>query len=222
MTSWGGMFRVIVRRSTLTIRSTTGIRRKRPGPFGCGSRRPRRKTIPRSYSRATLIAEMRKSRTRKRRTTTMTIAAVTERSYPQESVGDLLDLEDEPRVDACDPDALAGPQWLAVRGPRTPELAVDEDQVVAARLAHLADDRLRPDGDGSAPDLHRLRQSNGPDRPEADREPDQQRQVDVVVRSRRVVEEHQRAHDDADEPGDGERSVTRHVRVDDQQRGSED
>src|SRR5919201_4185078 len=132
MTSWGGMFRVIVRRSTLTIRSTTGIRRNRPRPFGCGSSRPRRKTIPRSYSRATLIAETRKSRTRKRRTTTMTIAAGTERSYPQKSVGDLLDLEDEPRVDACYPDALAGPQWSAVRRPCTPELAVDEDQVVAA------------------------------------------------------------------------------------------
>ena len=36
MTSCGGMFSVIVRRSTFTIRSTIGIRRKRPGPFGSG------------------------------------------------------------------------------------------------------------------------------------------------------------------------------------------
>ena len=56
ITSCGGMFSVIVRRSTLTIRSTIGISRKRPGPFGAGSSRPSRKTMPRSYSRATLIA----------------------------------------------------------------------------------------------------------------------------------------------------------------------
>src|SRR5919204_274782 len=65
MTSCGGMFSVIVRRSTLTIRSTTGMSRKSPGPFGLGSSRPSRKTIPRSYSRATLIAEKRNSTTRK-------------------------------------------------------------------------------------------------------------------------------------------------------------
>ena len=39
------MLSVIVRRSTFTMRSTIGIRRKRPGPFGSGSRRPSRKTI---------------------------------------------------------------------------------------------------------------------------------------------------------------------------------
>ena len=53
MTSCGGTFNVIVRRSTFTIRSTIGIRMKSPGPFGSGSRRPRRKITPRSYSRAT-------------------------------------------------------------------------------------------------------------------------------------------------------------------------
>ena len=36
ITSCGGMFSVIVRRSTLTIRSTIGIRMKSPGPFGSG------------------------------------------------------------------------------------------------------------------------------------------------------------------------------------------
>jgi hypothetical protein len=58
------MFSVIVRRSTLTIRSTMGMRMNRPGPFGCGNSRPRRKMMPRSYSRATLIAELRKSTSR--------------------------------------------------------------------------------------------------------------------------------------------------------------
>ena len=57
MTSCGGMFSVIVRRSTFTIRSTIGIRMNRPGPFGGSSSRPRRKTTPRSYSRATLTAD---------------------------------------------------------------------------------------------------------------------------------------------------------------------
>ena len=61
ITSCGGMLSVIVRRSTFTIRSTIGIRMKRPGPFGGSSSRPRRKTTPRSYSRATLIAASRKS-----------------------------------------------------------------------------------------------------------------------------------------------------------------
>src|SRR5205809_7286463 len=51
ITSCGGMLSVIVRRSTLTIRSTIGIRMKRPGPFGAGSSRPSRKMMPRSYSR---------------------------------------------------------------------------------------------------------------------------------------------------------------------------
>src|ERR671922_1036834 len=34
ITSWGGMFSVIVRRSTLITWSMTGMRRKSPGPFG--------------------------------------------------------------------------------------------------------------------------------------------------------------------------------------------
>ena len=45
ITSCGGTLSVIVRRSTFTIRSTIGISRKRPGPFGSGSSRPSRKTI---------------------------------------------------------------------------------------------------------------------------------------------------------------------------------
>src|SRR5262245_46477643 len=76
MTSCGGTFSVIVRRSTLTIRSMIGIRRKTPGPFGSGSRRPRRKMTPRSYSRATLIAAVRKRMTRTA-TAATTISAVT-------------------------------------------------------------------------------------------------------------------------------------------------
>ena len=77
ITSCGGMFSVIVRRSTRTMRSTTGIRMKRPGPFGSGSRRPSRNTMPRSYSRATLIALIAKSSTRKTTTAKTMRAAFT-------------------------------------------------------------------------------------------------------------------------------------------------
>src|SRR2546429_9212034 len=67
ITSCGGIVSVIVRRATLTIRSTTGVSRNRPGPFGAGGGRPRRKMIPRSYSRATLIAEKKNKTARKNR-----------------------------------------------------------------------------------------------------------------------------------------------------------
>jgi hypothetical protein len=75
ITSWGGMSSVTVRRSTLTIRSTIGIRMNRPGPFGSEKRRPSRKTIARSYSRATLIAEIRNNTSSKSKIATMISAA---------------------------------------------------------------------------------------------------------------------------------------------------
>src|SRR5436190_19992508 len=125
MTSCGGMFSVIVRRSTLTIRSTIGISRNRPGPFGSASSRPRRKMIPRSYSRATLIAEIKKSTTRKSRMATRIRAAATTAIL----LGHGLDDERELRADARHAHPLARPERLAVGRPRAPELALDEDQV---------------------------------------------------------------------------------------------
>ena len=76
MTSCGGMFSVIVRRSTRTIRSMIGISRNSPGPFGGSSSRPRRKTTPRSYSRATLTADARKMITSNAARAAMISAAV--------------------------------------------------------------------------------------------------------------------------------------------------
>src|SRR6476620_5438734 len=128
MTSCGGMLSVIVRRSTLTIRSTIGISRNRPGPFGAGSKRPRRKTIPRSYSRATLIAEIRKSTTRKSRIATRIRAAATTEIL----LADRFDDERQLGPDARDAHPLAWPQRLVAGRLRAPELAVDEDQVVPA------------------------------------------------------------------------------------------
>jgi hypothetical protein len=63
------------------MRSTTGIRMNRPGPFGLGSSRPSRKTMPRSYSRATLIAENRNRTIRNSRIAMMISAALIRGSY---------------------------------------------------------------------------------------------------------------------------------------------
>src|ERR1700756_1783995 len=117
MTSCGGMFSVIVRRSTLTMRSTIGISRKSPGPFGSGSRRPRRKTMPRSYSRATLIAEIRKRTIRKTTTASATSPA---------AMAELSHCQLEP-VDTFDLNVVTGDELRTVGAPRAPQLAVDED-----------------------------------------------------------------------------------------------
>src|SRR5712692_3955289 len=130
MTSCGGMFSVIVRRSTLTIRSTIGIRMKRPGPFGSGSSRPSRKTMPRSYSRATLIAEKRKRTTTKRMTANAMRAAA--------MGGTLLDRELE-ALDGLDPHVLAGNELASVRTASTPQFALD------IHLAGGSHDRVQAD-----------------------------------------------------------------------------
>src|SRR3954469_24702860 len=221
MTSCGGMFSVIVRRSTLTIRSTTGISRNRPGPFGSGSRRPRRKMIPRSYSRATLIAETRKRTSRKRRIRTMTTAAVITRSSALVA-GVVNHVEREIGTDACNAHALPRPQRGPVGGPCPPQLPVHEDEVVLPRLADLAHHRLWPDGYGAAPYRHRLGDAEGPEASDAKRDGDQQRHVHVAVRRRRVVEQQQRADDHRDQTRDGQGPVADDVDVDHQQRRTED
>src|SRR6478672_6614909 len=171
------MFSVIVRRSTLTIRSTIGISRKRPGPFGSGRRRPRRKMIPRSYSLATLTAANRNSSTRIRTMTTTMMAAVMSAPYsfdrlagrakPGRSLalraGNCQARRDgagarspgcghgRPREGRTGVDAAGQP--LALRLPCLPELAPYRDEPVSADLPVRADDRLRPDRRRAAPDL---------------------------------------------------------------------
>src|SRR2546428_8824885 len=147
ITSCGGMFSVIVRRSTFTMRSTTGISRKSPGPFGSGKRRPRRKTIPRSYSRATLIAEMRKRTTRKRTTTSATRPiAMSELSHRQ--------LEPVHRLHL---DVLSGYQVAAVCALCPPELTLDEYLAGRANDRLRAHDAQRPDSHWPPSHLHRFR-----------------------------------------------------------------
>src|SRR6185436_12533655 len=64
MTSCGGTSMVTVRSGTLTILSMIGMRKMRPGPLAPITR-PRRKITPRSYSRSTLIADVRRRNPRK-------------------------------------------------------------------------------------------------------------------------------------------------------------
>src|SRR5712692_8337463 len=173
ITSCGGMFSVIVRRSTLTIRSMIGISRKRPGPFGSGSRRPSRKMMPRSYSRATLIAESMKSSRMTATTTTATMAAVTVaisfrgvlRSYcrlrtrKSNGRGGPGSTDDEREaLDVDHLDLLVELQRLAVLGARLPELSSDRDVPVATDKPACADECLRPYRNRPAPHLHDLRE----------------------------------------------------------------
>src|SRR5579862_2238445 len=113
------MLSVIVRRSTFTIRSTTGMRKTTPGPF-CSSRRPRRKTTPRSYSRRILTKNM--------------------FGFLSAFGGD----GEFESVQCVHLHVLAGEELCSVAGVRVPELAVDEDEPVLAGIAAHADQRLRP------------------------------------------------------------------------------
>ncbi len=103
---------MIVRRSTLTIRSTIGISKKRPGPFGSGKSRPSRKTMPRSYSRATLIAAI-------------------EEEHDQEEDDDAGRSRRQSRVD---PTPVSGCQSGCTRR-RQPLERVDHDALARARAA---------------------------------------------------------------------------------------
>src|SRR6266566_1281535 len=125
------MLSVIVRRSTLTIRSTIGIRKTTPGPFGGSSRRPSRKTTPRSYSRRILM--------------NMTGPFggrgwwVLGRSHRGADSGDG---QLEP-VERFHFNVLARKQWRAVACTGSPKLPVCEHEPVLANFAFAADDRLR-------------------------------------------------------------------------------
>src|SRR3954464_9959902 len=208
ITSCGGMLSVIVRRSTLTILSTTGIRKNSPGPFGCASSRPSRKTIPRSYSRATLIAAVRKSRIRK------TIAA---RAMSAPVTG--LTLRQGPHVEhqtlaSHDLDVLARLERRVAAC--LPELAVHEDEPAGADDALLAEDRLRTDGHRPPAYLDRLCDRERPEQPEPEGDREHERHG-RLVRARRIVEEHQHPDPEADQAGDRQCAVRHDVRVDHEQ-----
>src|SRR4051794_18197920 len=212
ITSCGGMLSVIVLRSTLTIRSTTGISKKSPGPFGSGKSRPRRKTMPRSYSRATLIAEIRKRTTRKRTTTRATSPA----AMPQT----LLDGQVEP-LGRCDPHLLPGHERRAVAAMGVPELAVDEHLTGCLHDRLLADDAVRGDEHGTPAHLHGLSERESPGAAEQERQREDERKRGLVVRSRRVVEQHQHPDGEAHQPGNRQGAVRHDVGVDHEQPDAE-
>src|SRR5690349_19281955 len=167
ITSCGGIWSVIVRRSTLTIRSTIGMSRKRPGPFGSGKSRPSRKTMPRSYSRATFRALIRNSTSRNRTTTRTTTAAVTTSTLHP------VHVESE-AVQPVDANALARGEGLG--GVRMPELAADEDEPTCTDDPFHADDLLRPDCDRHPSGTDGLADRKRPEAADRGRERDHERQ----------------------------------------------
>ena len=80
ITSCGGTFSVTVRRSTLTIRSMSGISTISPGPF-CAISRPSRKMTPRSYSRRILIEAASKISAKIRSSAIIAMATPTRSSF---------------------------------------------------------------------------------------------------------------------------------------------
>src|SRR3954469_25562970 len=214
------MLSVIVRRSTRTMRSTTGISTNSPGPFGCGSSRPSRKTMPRSYSRATLIAAIKKRNTKNATTASATRAMFTGFSGLRRAYGALLDpmhVEGQP-VERSDADTLARMQRL--RRARTPQLASHEYLTVTANDAFHPHDLVRPDRRRLPPHGHRLRDPERPEPAEYRRDRHDERYRRVVRRGR-LVEQRQQSHSDRDQARERERAVRRDVRVDHEQRGAE-
>src|SRR5215213_7655767 len=221
ITSWGGMLSVIVRRSTFTIRSMIGISRKSPGPLGCASRRPSRKMMPRSYSRATLIALSRNRTRRNAKTRTMTSAAVMRvlsgglgRSYGFVHRGDV---EHEGRTDGVDADRGPRSERRVVGRARPPQLAVYEHEAVAAHDARGADKHVRADAHGRLLHLHGLRDRERPGEAERGRDADHERQVHVVRRGS-VTEQHECADGEAGDAGERQGAVARDVDVNHEQR----
>ena len=210
ITSCGGMLSVIVRRSTRTIRSTIGIRKIRPGPLGSATRRPSRKTMPRSYSRSTFDG----------------------RDHVQHEEEDDDREDDQERRSRLDPMHVEG-QAVSVRrpGPACRDRAARSSGPARARRARTRSRRCaRPPPwptMSSGPTAHRsasaaiaLAIANAQKPPINDRQRDHEWNR-RVVRRRRLVEERDQADRDRDEAREGQRAVRRDVRVDHEQGDTE-
>src|SRR6266566_4799146 len=203
MTSCGGMLSVIVRRSTLTRRSTIGIRKTTPGPLG-SSRRPSRKTTPRSYSRRILMKNM---------ACPFSGMWMVHGRGRRDTEGCDGQLEPVERVHF---NALAREQLRAVARVRSPQLPVYEHETVQAHHATHADERLR--SGLHRPSSRRDSLSGDEDPKGGDREADADDETRVdSVRGRRVAEEQRKADAKADQSRDREGSVCDRVQVDDEQ-----
>src|SRR6202046_4482291 len=116
-TSCGGTSSVSMRSETRTMRSGGAKTKMTPGPFGSGSRRPREKRTPRSYSRR-IFMEL----SRYRITT-----AITTNTASFISASSLLEHRFHSEfqlIDGCNPDAGAGRR--GARGDRVPVFAMNE------------------------------------------------------------------------------------------------
>src|SRR5581483_1817220 len=193
ITSCGGMFSVIVRRSTFTIWSTKGIFQTTPGPR-VSSRRPRRNITPRSYSRMI--------RTNPSKEVSLSL-------YRQLEASDGLDL-----------DFLAGDELGVVFGVRLPQLAVDEHEPRCAHFGAPADDRLRADGHRTPARGETLAERERPEGANRAADTDDEPCIHVV-RRRLVLEQQREAERERNEACDRERAVRHRVQVDDQERDPE-
>src|SRR3954468_17039087 len=199
MTSCGGTSKTRVRRSTRTICWIGGTTKIRPGPFTL-SKRPRKNTTPRSYSRRILIDEMASSRSSKTMPPT---------KYISVPLG--FDVQDQP-VHAGDAQRLTaayralGAHLPLLTAYARPALMLEIAERLGARAEHLL-----------AAGDHRLAAALQQHADDEDQEPGarrrhagDQRDRNLEVGQRRVFDQHDGAQHERREPADAERAVGGH------------
>ncbi len=213
ITSCGGMFSVIVRRSTLTIRSTIGISRKRPGPFGSG----KQPAEPEDDAALVLARDL-------------------DRRDQEEDDEEEDDGEGDEsgghdwnyRTVSSSPSTASTWTWSpGTSSPPSARCACQSSPPTRTwpGVAHdglFADDAVRADGDRPPPHLHRLRERERPRTRRAGSSTDERRARPRCGTARaRCGRAAACPTDEADQPGDGERAVRHDVRVDHEQRDPE-
>src|ERR1043165_175000 len=186
MMSCGGTSNASCRSDTRTIRSIGAKTRKSPGPFASGSRRPRRKITPRSYSGRILIEA---SRYRPKMMAKIRIPGIFRRT----SAAILLcglDNQMQP-LDAGHAHARAFVDGLLGHG--VPDLAVHEDLPLGAERrpghADLADHPFLPGDDAVPPRAQSDGHEENDDRAAGDADAGGGHEPDAHLRDRAVDEE---------------------------------
>src|SRR5829696_8179500 len=166
---------VMVRSVTRTMRSAIGTSSTRPGPF-CVTRRPKRKTTPRSYSRSTRTEAPASDTPSTMRTTRTTRTAVISLHLPflgrSNGKGEA--------VDGFDDHGAARGHWHAfpIEIPQTgaPQRAVElhltDRRRHRAHGRHPAHERLPPAANGQPARSERLRQQQPCEREAGNRDSD--------------------------------------------------
>ena len=207
------------------MRSMTGMSRKRPGPFGSGSRRPRRKMTPRSYSRAILTAANRNRSTTTDAATRAISPTDTPPSAQPSPVGDGMDPTTSRKPSStfstrtCSPGTSGEPSARS----RPPELAVERDEPVTAdhTLARRRRPARRPRRGRRATRTTRVRaKPSSSARVAGDGDRDTGATPGTHHRpGRRASARRART---VTAPATGQRAVGRHERLRDEERGGED